>query len=131
MNGKSFISMKPYLIRAIHEWIVDNDNTSYITVDTTISAVKVPNQYIKNNNITLDISSTATQKLFINNEAVSFVARFSGIIYEIYVPISAIVAIYSAENGQGMNFPKEEITSQFQTTKSNKIKLKVIPGGKV
>ena len=126
-------SAKPYLIRAIYEWIADNGYTPYIAVDTTFPHVTVPEQYIKNNTIVLDISSTSTKHLLINNEAITFKARFAGIVHDVYSPISAITAIYAAENNQGMTFPKEETqTSDALPTpqKKEKPQLKIITGGK-
>ncbi|MDR1057309.1 MAG: ClpXP protease specificity-enhancing factor [Coxiellaceae bacterium] len=125
MKQQLLILIKPYLIRAIYEWITDNRNTPYITVDTAIPTVTVPKQYIKNNSITLNISTTATQELLINNETITCKARFSGITHNIYIPILAVTAIYAAENSRGMTFSKEETE-----VKANKIQFKVIPGGK-
>jgi stringent starvation protein B len=126
-------SAKPYLIRAIYEWLADNDCTPYIAVDTTFSRVSVPEEYIKDNAIVLNISSLSTQHLLVNNEALTCSARFNGVARQIYVPIAAITAIYAAENGQGMTFPPEE-ESEFESeettiAKGEKPQLKVITGG--
>ena len=101
-------SAKPYLIRAIYEWIVDNGYTPYISVDTTLPLVTVPEQYIQNNMIVLDISSEAANELLVDNTATTFKASFGGVPHDIYVPIAAITSIYAAENNQGMSFPEEE-----------------------
>lgn len=132
-------SSKPYLIRAIYEWILDNNYTPYITVDTTYPNTDVPQQYIQDNTITFDISPTAAAKLLVDNDAITFNARFGGTPHNIYVPIAAILAIYSQENTQGMAFPKEEyqpimnISSKHNTTiqtKTNKTQFKIVTGGK-
>lgn len=124
---------KPYLIRAIYEWILDNNHTPYIAVDASIPYTTVPQQYTHDNSITLDISPTATQQLLIDNKAVTCKARFGGIIHEIYIPIAAVVAIYAQENNQGMSFPKEEYQptlNDLKPLKPKKIQLKITPGGK-
>jgi len=132
-------SSKPYLIRAIYEWILDNNYTPYITVDTTYPNTDVPQKYIQDNAITLDISPLAANKLLIANDAITFSARFGGIPHNIYIPIAAVLAIYSQKNAQGMAFPKEEyqpeinISSQSNTatqTKTNKAQFKIVTGGK-
>jgi len=128
MYQHSPTSTKPYLIRAIYEWIVDNEYTPYVTVDTNIPTVTVPKKYIENNSITLNISTISTHELLINNEAITCKTRFCGIVHNIYIPISAVIAIYAAENSQGMVFPKEEAASPI--AKTNKIQFKVIKGGK-
>ena len=104
----SMTSAKPYLIRAIHEWIIDNGLTPYLNVDTSSPRVDVPQEYIKDNSVTLDISHTATEGLVIDNETVTFQARFDSAPEEIYIPISAVMAIFAPENSQGMAFPKDE-----------------------
>lgn len=124
-------SSKPYLIRAIYEWIADNNYTPYITVNTNIQNVTVPKQYIKNNTITLDISSTSTKQLLIDNEVITCKARFAGIVHDLYVPIASVIAIFAKENNHGMAFPNEEdATIASEPPKPNKQSLKIIKGGK-
>ncbi|MBU0743885.1 MAG: ClpXP protease specificity-enhancing factor [Gammaproteobacteria bacterium] len=129
-------SAKPYLIRAIYEWIADNDYTPYISVDTSYSNVDVPKQYIKNDSITLNISPISALKLLIDNEAITFQARFGGVPHNIYIPISAVIAIYTPENGQGMAFPKEEFpdneftSEEVKAEKKAKTPFTIISGGK-
>jgi len=126
--------VKPYLIRAIYEWIIDNDLSPYINVDTTIPLVTVPEQHIENNSITLDISPESVNELLIDNEAMTFQARFTGKVNDIYLPIPSIASIYAQENNQGMAFPKEEeiFAGESKKPKSTKTKLdlKIIDGGK-
>ena len=97
-------STRPYLLRALYEWCTDNGFTPYIAafVDST---VQVPREYVKNNEIVLNVSMDATSSLKLGNEFVEFKARFAGTAREIMVPISHVIAIYARENGQGMAFP--------------------------
>ena len=97
------VSTKPYLIRAIHEWCVDNGYTPYISVAVN-KKTKVPKEFVKAGEIVLNASPLATNKLSLGNEAVEFEARFGGVVREIYVPIEQISAIYARENGHGMAF---------------------------
>ena len=101
-------SSRPYIIRAIYEWIVDNGLTPYILVDTRSEAVVVPRDYIENNRIILNISMQATQGLALDNDNVGFSARFGGKPMDVYVPTSSVLAIYAQENGQGMMFGEAE-----------------------
>ena len=97
-------SRRPYLLRAMHEWITDNSQTPHIVVDAGIDGVKVPVQHVKDGRIILNISLSAAQGLSLGNEALSFRARFGGVSQDIVVPIAAIVGIYARESGQGMIF---------------------------
>lgn len=104
-------SSRPYLIRAIHEWISDNNLTPYITVDAQIPGTEVPAQYIKDGLIVLNLSQTAVQALVLGNDWISFRARFSGKVIGVHIPINAVLAIYAKENGQGMSFAPETTAS--------------------
>ena len=95
-------------MRALYEWIVDNDCTPYVLVDATPEDVMVPRQFVKDGQIVLNISPSAVVDLNISNEAVFFNGRFGGVATDVYVPISAVVGIYARENGQGMVFEAEE-----------------------
>ena len=101
-------SSRPYIMRAIYEWIVDNDCTPYVLVDATVPNVMVPQQFVKDDQIVLNISPGAVMDLNISNEAVGFNGRFGGVATDVFVPISAVVGIYARENGQGMVFDPEE-----------------------
>ncbi len=103
-------SSRPYLIRALYEWIEDNGLTPYILVDATGSEVDVPRKFIDNGRIILNISYDATHNLVLGDESVSFNARFSGSATDVSVPISNVLAIYARENGQGMMFGDQEDT---------------------
>lgn len=97
-------------MRALYEWIVDNDCTPYVLVDATVADVMVPQQYVKDGQIVLNISPGAVMDLNIGNDAMAFNGRFGGVATDIYVPIPAVVGIYARENGQGMVFEPEEST---------------------
>jgi stringent starvation protein B len=97
-------STRPYLVRALHDWCTDNGFTPYIAVHAG-PAVQVPMEYVKNNEIVLNVSFEATSNLRLGNDFIEFKARFGGVTREIIVPVEHVVAIYARENGQGMAFP--------------------------
>jgi len=101
-------SSRPYLIRAIHEWVVDNGMTPHMLVDVGQENVQVPQEYVEDGKIILNISPTAVEQLVMNNEQISFSARFRGVPMNIFVPMSAVLAVYAKENGRGMAFVEEE-----------------------
>ncbi|ACT49535.1 ClpXP protease specificity-enhancing factor [Methylovorus glucosotrophus] len=101
-------STKPYLIRAVHEWCVDNGFTPHLLV-TVDENTRVPMAYVKNGEIVLNINYSATKDLVIDNTAISFSARFSGASQNIYVPIGAVRGIFARENSQGMFFEAEPV----------------------
>ena len=97
-------STKPYLIRALHDWCSDNGFTPYVAVFVD-GNVQVPMEYVKNNEIVLNVGFEATSSLKLGNETIEFKARFGGTSREIIVPVDHVIAIYARENGQGMAFP--------------------------
>ena len=97
-------STRPYLLRALHDWCTDNGFTPYIAVYVG-AGVQVPMEYVKNNEIVLNVGFEATSGLQLGNEFIEFKARFGGLGREIKVPVDHVVAIYARENGQGMAFP--------------------------
>ncbi len=104
MNALESASTRPYLIRALYEWCVDNALTPYVAVHADDS-VQVPREYVQNGEIVLNVSTNATSGLRIGNDFIEFKARFGGVPREIIVPIDRVIAIYARENGQGMAFP--------------------------
>jgi len=117
-------SNRPYLIRALNEWIIDNDMTPHLLIDADFPGTTVPQDFIQDGKIVLNISPGAVSDLNIDNEMVSFSARFSGKSTNIYLPVGAVTAIYSRENGHGMIFPEEnkenleqEVTSVVERKK--------------
>lgn len=101
-------SNRPYLLRAIYDWISDNDLTPYVLVDANFAGVRVPPQVIKNGQVVLNLAMRAVANLDLGNDWVSFQARFSGVSQSIQIPVPAVLALYAQENGQGMMFPAEE-----------------------
>ena len=100
-------STRPYLIRGIYDWIVDNRCTPYLLVDANGQGVRVPRQAIKEGQVLLNIAPHAIDRLELGLDEVRFNARFSGVSQSIVAPVAAILAIYAQENGQGMMFPAE------------------------
>jgi stringent starvation protein B len=117
MNEAQGTSTRPYLLRALHDWCTDNGFTPYLAVFVGPN-VQVPMEYVKNNEIVLNIGFEATSGLLLGNEFVEFKARFGGVAREIKVPIDHVVAIYARENGQGMAFPMPSEGSASATSAS-------------
>ncbi|AGF48738.1 ClpXP protease specificity-enhancing factor [Candidatus Kinetoplastidibacterium galati] len=114
-------STKPYLIRALYDWCTDNNYDPYILVKTD-DDTKVPRSYVKNGEITLNISTEAIDKLQIKNNTITFQANFNNKIENIFVPIANVIAIYSPETGMGMEFPLSDINNANKS-KDDKRKL--------
>jgi len=113
---------RPYMARAIYEWICDNQLTPYLLVDATQPYTSVPEQFVKDGQIVLNIAPHAVHQFQMSNDAVSFSARFGGVARDIYVPISALLGIYARENGQGLFFDPDEyanVQTTLDTLKSN------------
>ncbi|MDO9617797.1 MAG: ClpXP protease specificity-enhancing factor [Pseudomonas sp.] len=100
-------SSRPYLVRALYEWIVDNDCTPHLLVNAEFAGVQVPAGFASDGQIVLNVSPTAVRHLHMDNEAVSFEGRFAGVPQSLYIPAAAVLAIYARENGQGMVFDAE------------------------
>lgn len=109
-------STRPYLIRALHDWCTDNGFTPYLAVHVDRS-VQVPMEYVKNNEIVLNVGFEATSGLKLGNDFIEFRARFGGMARDILVPVDHVVAIYARENGQGMAFPMP--TGESEATPSD------------
>lgn len=102
------LSNKPYLLRAFYEWIVASGCTPFLLINATFPRCKVPEQFIENGEITLNIAPQAVRELVLANDFVTFQASFSGIVHIISAPVKAVLAIYAQENRQGMFFDYEE-----------------------
>ena len=100
-------SHRPYLVRALAEWIADNDMTPHLLVDASVAGVQVPPSAVSDGKVVLNIAQRAVANLLIDNSSVSFSARFGGVSYPVMVPISAVLAIYARETGQGMALPED------------------------
>ncbi len=104
--------LRPYLFNAYYNWIVDNNNTPYVLVNAEYLNTDVPKEYIKEERIILSISPTAIGKYIADNEAISFDARFGGMLRDIYIPFGAMIALYAQETGDGVMFQEEEYFSE-------------------
>lgn len=104
-------STKPYLIRALHQWCTDNEQTPYLVVHVD-GSVTVPLEFVKDNEIVLNIGYNATKNLQIDNDWLSFSARFGGVSRDIWVPIGNVLSIFSRETGEGMGFELEPVTGE-------------------
>ncbi len=127
-------STKPYLIRALHQWCTDFGFTPFLAVFVD-ERVEVPMEFVKNNEIVLNISSEACHQLHIENDWISFQARFGGIPKKVLVPVTHVLAIYARENGQGMSFPfdpenkgpgNKETSDKSQKPKGERPSLKIV-----
>ena len=108
-------STRPYLIRALYEWCTDNGFTPFVAV-LVDETVRVPNEYVKDGEIVLNISFDATSSLQLGNDFIEFKGRFGGIARDILVPVNRVLAIYARENGQGMAFPMLAASEGEHTT---------------
>lgn len=106
------LSSRPYLARGLYEWLLDNEHTPYVVVDAEQAGVIVPRQFVQNGQIVLNVGPTAVRDLHIENDAVTFSARFGGQPMQVVVPMPALIAIYARENGVGMVFGHEPVIPQ-------------------
>ncbi|MCO6524725.1 MAG: ClpXP protease specificity-enhancing factor [Candidatus Schmidhempelia sp.] len=127
MSTETLLPKRPYLFRAFYDWIIDNQLTPQIVVNTTVQGVNVPSEYVKDGQIILNIAPHAIGQFIMNNDAIEFNARFNGIMQAIYIPMAAIEALYARENNEGLGFAPEiyyeqqnakPIVEQAQTTQS-------------
>lgn len=101
-------SSRPYLIRAMYQWITDNGMTPHLLVDVSIDGVQVPTEHVQNGKIILNVAPMAIGSLILGDDEITFSARFSGKSMSIYIPIEAVLAVYAKENGQGMMFTEDD-----------------------
>lgn len=104
------ISKRPYFIRALHDWIVDSGFTPYLLVDATVDQVMVPQEFVEEGKIVLNLNPKAIRHLMLGNNEITFRAMFSGRAHHIYLPMYAIMAVYAKENGEGMAFSADDGT---------------------
>ena len=119
-------STRPYLIRALHDWCTDNGFTPYVAVFVDAS-VRVPAEFVKNNEIVLNVGFEATSGLKLGNDFIEFKARFGGTSREIMVPMDHVIAIYARENGQGMAFPAPNAVAEGAGTASREPAVPAAP----
>ncbi|MET0067381.1 MAG: ClpXP protease specificity-enhancing factor [Candidatus Thiodiazotropha sp.] len=101
-------SNRPYLLRALYDWLVDNAKTPYLMVNADCQGTVVPRRFVENGRIILNVDPSAVSGLVLGNDWISFSARFSGVSEEILIPPRAVLGIYARENGQGMLFPDDD-----------------------
>jgi len=122
MHSTDLPSTKPYLLRAIYEWCGDNGLTPYVAVKVDAS-VRVPMEFVKDGEIVLNVSMDATSAMKMDNEYISFKARFGGQPREIVVPVDRVLAIYARENGQGMAFPIGEVDAGGKSSEESRVSV--------
>ncbi|MEH6463521.1 MAG: ClpXP protease specificity-enhancing factor [Shewanella psychromarinicola] len=105
---KPITANRPYLLRAYYEWLMDNHLTPHVVVDAFVNGTQVPQQFVKDGQIVLNIATGAVSNLHMSNDAVEFNARFGGVPQNVYLPMASIVAIYARENGAGTVFDMED-----------------------
>lgn len=120
MSESSSTSTKPYLIRALYEWCLDNGYTPYLAIWVN-EHTRVPQQFVQNDEIVLSISQSATKDLIIDNEWISFHARFGGVAQEVWVPVNHVMSIFAKETGEGMGFEVIPYTPNESTTNESTI----------
>lgn len=108
-------SSRPYLVRALYEWIVDNDCTPHLLVNADHAGVQVPDGFASDGQIVLNVAPSAVRQLQMDNQAISFEGRFGGVPHSLHVPSAAVMAIYARENGQGMVFEAEPTPPDDET----------------
>ena len=101
-------SSRPYLVRAMYQWIADNGMTPHLLADATVEGIQIPAEHIQNGKIILNIAPMAITGLVLGDAEITFSARFSGKSFGIYIPVEAVLAIYAKENGQGMMFSEDD-----------------------
>ena len=107
MTDGSLSSTRPYLLRAMHEWMTDNSQTPLVVVDAAVDGVIVPLEHVKDGRIVLNVAWSATRDLELGNDVISFQARFGGVAHSVSMPMLAVRGIYARESGQGMVFQDE------------------------
>ena len=126
----SNISTKPYFVRALYEWCLDSGYTPYITVFVD-EHTRVPMQFVQDNHITLNIGMNATKDVVIDNEWISFHARFGGVAQEVFVPTGNVVGIFARETGEGMGFAVEASQAKDEVPVSTTQNSEATPKKKV
>ena len=132
----SMSSHRPYLLRALYEWIADNGMTPHLLVDATRAGVQVPSHAVSDGKVVLNVAERAVSQLQMTNEAISFSARFGGVSFPVVVPVLAVLAIYARETGQGMALPvdglvedeaEEEAEEEAASGSESPVTLSAVP----
>ncbi len=109
---------RPYLLRAMHQWMTDSNHTPHIIVDAERPGAEVPHAYVKDGKVVLNISLNATQRLDLGNEWIAFDARFAGVVHRVRFPVSSVLGIYARETGEGMVFSEQDLGPEPPTKPS-------------
>ncbi|RYZ97777.1 MAG: ClpXP protease specificity-enhancing factor [Moraxellaceae bacterium] len=118
-----FMPTRPYLLRAIYEWTNDNNLTPYLLVNAEEYGVSVPRQHVQDGQIVLNIAPHAVQQMLMDQDSVSFNARFGGVSQQLYIPIYAVLGLYARENGQGLFFDPQEYDGQRPEPASSQLEV--------
>ncbi len=105
----TMLPKRPYLLRAMHQWIVECGHTPHVIVDAARDGAEVPHAYVKDGKIVLNLSEGATQRLRLGNAEIEFDARFAGVVHHVRFPVSAVLGIYARETGEGMVFSEQDL----------------------
>ena len=108
MTAPQLPSRRPYLVRAMHQWITDCGHTPHVIVDAAVSGAILPKAYVRDGRIVLNIGYGATDRLEMSGDALDFAARFGGVVHQVRVPMGAVLGIYARETGEGMVFDETE-----------------------
>ena len=122
----SITPTRPYMVRALYQWIEDNALTPYLMVDATAEEVQIPREHVQDGRIVLNIASRATGNMSMGNDYINFSARFGGVSQEIWVPLTAVLGIYAKENSQGMFFDPNEYDNYVPEEDSD-VTVKKVP----
>jgi stringent starvation protein B len=114
----AILPKRPYLLRAMHQWMTDSNHTPHIIVDAERPGAEVPLAYVKDGKVVLNISLNATQRLNLGNEWIEFDARFAGVVHRVRFPVSAVLGIYARETGEGMVFSEQDLGPEPPTKPS-------------
>jgi stringent starvation protein B len=127
---KKALPKRPYLLRAMHQWITECGHTPHVIVDAGRDGTEVPRAYVKEGRIVLNLSESATQLLRMGNDAIEFDARFDGTHYHVRFPVSAVLGVYAKETGEGMVFSEQDLgpepPSQSEEGAARRPQLKVV-----
>jgi len=108
MSASKLLSRKPYLVRALHEWMGDSGLTPQLIVDATVKGVNVPGEFVRDGKIVLNLSLQAVRELNLGNEVITCSARFGGVARELWLPLPAVLGIYAQETGEGIAFAEDD-----------------------
>ena len=116
---------RPYIVKALYEWLLDSDLTPHLLVDANEADVTIPLQFVEEGQIVMNINPSAVRNFYMDDQAISFNARFSGQPMDVYIPMKALLAIYARENGQGMGFGGEPGIEAYLEEQMSEVEVSV------